>query len=257
MAKRKKKSPPTRLPKLEECEKALGEKAEAWVARCYEISCRIVAAGLVKGVAVYGHWLGPVHPKSHFAGKPRPFVQHGWILTDDGEVLDPTRWVFEAAKPYLYVGTEPDDWSVTPCRDCGLLDEEHDDDGPPDHCGNYRPELWPYDEGGNQWREAMQVTKPPPVPKKGEERNAFKVSPDVAIFVAGLLGEGDGSKLTTAQIFWLANLPYTTFAKACGGRAVREVYEAICDASDEGYFIEFIPLDNRTKAKREAGFARS
>ena len=53
---------PTR-PTLREVERALGEPATAWVARCYEIACAIVERKLVDGVAVYGHWTGPIAPR--------------------------------------------------------------------------------------------------------------------------------------------------------------------------------------------------
>ena len=111
---------------LAHCETALGEKASAWAGRCYEIACAIVVSKLVRGVAVYGHWLGDVDEKSCFLASTAcpPFVQHGWIvLHDDERILDPTRWAFEARKPYLFLGlpTKPDG------RAC-------------------------YDEGGNGWR---------------------------------------------------------------------------------------------------------
>jgi hypothetical protein len=238
------------LPTLAECEKALGEKANTWVARCYEISRRIVKTGLVKGEAVYGHWLGPVHPRSHFANRrdKLPFIQHGWILLDDAHVLDPTRWVFEAKKPYLYTGTVPDDWDVTPCKNCGLLEEEHDE-GHKDDCGLYEVEQWPYDEGGNRWRSRMGP--PAPVPKPHDQRLTFRVSPRMATFVAALLGQIDGTRLTSEQIFWLANLPYQTITKA-GNEAVKEIYEAICSVHRS--FIGFIPIDNANRARREWGF---
>ena len=250
----------TKIPTLKACEEALGEKAETWVARCYEISCRIVKAGLVKGTAVYGHWLGPVHRKSHFAkrNKALPFIQHGWILLEDGTVLDATRWVFEARKPYLYEGVEPDDFSVDRCENCEMLEEEHvvlHDNG---SCGAFKKPRWPYDEGGNKWREAMQV-RPAPKPKAKDQRLTLKLSTDVAAFVSALIGQVDGTNVTKDQIFWLANLPYQKLASKLGPGAVGEIYEAICAAGDavgESYFIEFIPIDNRTKAKHEAGFAR-
>jgi hypothetical protein len=36
-------------------------------------------------------------------------VRHGWILDEiTGEVIDPTRWVFENVDPYIFVGTDTD-----------------------------------------------------------------------------------------------------------------------------------------------------
>ena len=242
---------------LKSCEKAIGEPASAWVARCYEIAVKIVEAKLVPGgVAVYGHWLGPISSRSHFASRAGiGFTPHGWIyVEDEGLVIDPTRWAFEAVTPYIYNGYEPDDWNIVPCKTCGLLNEEHGERGPADNCWNYVLEPWPYDEGGNKWRAAVCRAKPVPKAKKGAKRLGLKLSADVAMFVGGLLGQPDGTRATDEQIFWLANLPYQQIAGAIGHRAVREIYDAICDAGS--YFIEFIPIDNRTKAKRETGFAR-
>jgi len=250
-----------KIPTLRECEKAIGEPATAWVSRCYEIARKIVDTGLVSrergldGVAVYGHWVGPISPRSHFADRAKlGFVQHGWIYVEaHGMVIDPTRWVFEAKQPYLYIEYEPAD-GYERCKHCQMLKCEHDFLGANDECDHYEPEEWPYDEGGNQWREAMQISKPPPKPKAKAKRLCLKLDALVAAHVGALLGQPDGTRMTNEQIFWLANLPYRTLMGNLGPQAVKTIYEAICDAGS--YFIEFIPIDNRTKAKREAGFAR-
>lgn len=246
---------PRALPTLEQCEKAIGEKAEAWVARCYEISCAIVAAGLVDGEAVYGHWLGDVAPGSHFADRGRmAFIQHGWILLKDGRVLDPTRWVFENVAPYLYVGEEPDHWSVTPCANCKLLKEEHRDDGPEDQCEMFEVEKWPYDEGGNQWREAMNHGRPAPVPEG--PRRKTKLDGWTASWVAAVLGIENGPKpeLAVNQLFYLANLSYNALKQAVGPEGVKAIYDEICDIDETS--ISFIPMDNSNRARRECGFDR-
>lgn len=256
--KRVPKKVPKRLPTLAECEKAIGEKAETWVARCYEISCAIVEAGLVEGEAVYGHWLGPVQPKSHFADRGRlPFIPHGWILLKDGEVLDPTRWVFEAKAPYLYVGLEPDDFTIDPCDSCGRLREEHDHygdllDGDDNECSGYKKPVWPYDEGGNRWREAMTVGQPKPVPE-GPRRTVSIFGP-TANWVEAILDENNASELTTGQLFYLANFSYPAVKRAVGPEGVKMIYTAIADLDDTS--ISWIPMDNLNRARRECGFDR-
>lgn len=242
------------LPTLEECERALGEKAQAWVARCYEISFRIVKAGLVDGEAVYGHWTGPLAKGSYFDRLRRgiPFIPHGWIQLKDGRVLDPTRWVFEDVAPYLYVGEPPDHWSVTPCANCGLLKEEHRDGGPEDQCDMFEVEKWPYDEGGNEWRDAVNAGRPKPVPQG--PRKKLKLEGWVAAWVGMLLGEEDGSRLALNQLFYLANVSYTTMLGAVGPEGVRAIYTAIADLDDTS--ISWIPVDNANRAKRECGFDR-
>jgi hypothetical protein len=249
-----------KLPTLGECEKAIGEPASAWVARCYEIACKIVKAGLVSrerglgGEAVYGHWVGSISPRSYFADRRSlGFVQHGWIWIEDRcMVIDPTRFVFEAKAPYIYADYEPAD-GYERCKHCQMIREEHDWLGANEECALFEPELWPYDEGGNRWREAMRLKKPPPKAKRGDKNEKLVLSAEMARFVGDLLGQPDGTRATAEQIFWLANLPYSVLSRA-GANGLKEIYEAICDAGS--YYIEFIPLDNRIKAKREAGFAR-
>jgi hypothetical protein len=244
---------PRELPSLAQCEKAIGEKAEKWVARCYEISCAIVAAGLVDGEAVYGHWIGDVAPGSHFAERGRlPFIPHGWILLKDGRVLDPTRWVFEDVDPYLYVGEEPDHWGVTPCANCRLLKEEHRDGGPEDQCEMFEIEKWPYDEGGNGWREVTTHGRPIPVPEGPRKKSGL--SGWTAAWVAAILKDGDVSTLAMNQLFYLANLSYQTIKQAVGPAGVKMIYDAIADLDETS--ICFIPADNANRARRECGFDR-
>lgn len=242
------------LPTLEECERALGEKAKAWVARCYEISYRIVAAGLVDGEAVYGHWTGDLAPGSYFARLKRgiPFVPHGWIQLKDGRVLDPTRWVFEDVAPYLYVGEPPDHWSVTPCANCGLLKEEHRDGGPIDQCDMFEVEKWPYDEGGNEWREAMTAGRPPPAAEG--PRRMIKLDGWTRAWVWRLFNVPDKEGLGLNQLFYLANFSYPKMLAAIGPDGVRAIYTAIADLDDTS--ISWIPVDNANRAKRECGFDR-
>lgn len=221
------------LPTLQECEEAVRSPATKWAGRCFEIAHKIVEAGLVSkerglgGEAVYGHWIGPIAPNSFFAAKERfGFVQHGWIFVPEHDlVIDPTRFVFEAKSPYLFVGHEP-------------IGEDHP---------------WPYDEGGNRWRTAFQV-KRPPQPESGDRRFELAIDAATADFVAALLGEAgaDGRHATDDQIFWLANLPYQKIADGIGNHRVHELYEAIAQA--ESYFEAFLPVDNRRKAGREAKF---
>jgi hypothetical protein len=45
--------------------------------------------------AVYGVYTGPDY-RNH------PLSRHGWVVINNKYVSDPTRWVFEQAKPYIY-----------------------------------------------------------------------------------------------------------------------------------------------------------
>lgn len=125
------------FPTVEDVEEAIKTQSADWRGWCYEIACAILDSGLIKGRAAYGHYYGPVAPL--WATKmakwgaysqdmsTAPIRPHGWIALADGDVCDPTRWV--------WTDTEPDIWI-----------------GPDDE----------YDEGGNIWRRAHLPDQPTP-----------------------------------------------------------------------------------------------
>lgn len=255
----KPKKPQGYIPTLEECEEVLGDRAFAWAGRCFEIASRIVDAGLVPGgVAVYGHWTGSIHPRSIFYDRRHlGFVPHGWILRDDGTVIDPTRWAFEGKRPYLFQGVEPDGFTIDPCMHCEMIDVEHND-AHEEACGNYEPAPWPYDEGGNEWREAIQGSRP--LPKGDGPKKPFKLSGAAAIMVSSLfkfdkIELPTDVMLTFEHVFYLANMSYRTLLKNCGPDGLKQIYEGIADFEENA--IAFIPWDNAERARREVGFDRT
>lgn len=82
----------------------IGVPVEEWPGRCHEIATLAVETGVLEGRTEYGIWLGPIAPDSLFGR--RPVARHGWIRLEDGRVADPTRWVFEGAEPYIYIGDD-------------------------------------------------------------------------------------------------------------------------------------------------------
>ena len=237
-----------RIPPLADIEKRIGIAAYSWKARCYEISCQLVDSEIVKGTAVYGHWIGPIAETSFF-GRYRDigFCHHGWVLTKGGWVVDPTRWVFEDVKPYIYVG-HPD------------VDSD-----------------WYYDEGGNQWRK--DNLSPPPkysaVGRRVDLRlydNLMQIALTAAMFLrtdqeqareyaqpivhaaaacgqirmlfGDALNKRDPDALTIDQAFWLANAPYQAL-----GPSVWVIYQAL-ERAGQGALI---PFDNLKRAEREYG----
>lgn len=160
---------------------------EDWKGNCYGLACSFVEDEIVEGKAVYGHWLGPIAETSFFAERRyMPFVQHGWVRMADDKIVDPTRWVFEDVKPYIYEGYD---------------DEEY------------------YDEGGNKWRESRHGL--PPEPNAKERSIKYTLTGEAKLFVFDLLGL---HKMTATikfnQIFWLANCSPTTLGCYC-----KEIYE--------------------------------
>lgn len=207
---------------LADFEAVLGPAAE-WAGRCHEVSSACVARGLVRGVAVYGHWLGEVAPGSYF-GQRRPglpFVRHGWVRRTDGKICDPTRWAFTGEAPHVFVG----------------------------------PNGGEYDEGGNVLRAAL-LREPPrfdPMADRIYHLAKDRLSAEAWEHIERLLGAaylGDLTEcdqpgdLTREQMFWLANLPLGSL-----GQHAREIYEAIAAEGEEA----FVPVDNRLRAEREGG----
>lgn len=101
--------PDASLPPLSEAlnlsglERAIGLRSWEWPGRCFEISRALVQKMGVEGRAAYGFWTGPVTPSMFFDGSAAR-VRHGWVVIPDGRIIDPTRFVFEHAEPYIYVG---------------------------------------------------------------------------------------------------------------------------------------------------------
>lgn len=238
---------------IRDIEKVAGP-VKNWPGNCYAIACAIAKAGLVDGEAVYGHWIGTVHPKSMFYSRSRAgFCRHGWVQLSDGRVLDATRWVFENVAPYIYVG-DPEDFVFVRCEVCGHLDDEHEHgffrhcsvEGC-DCCDYEEGERWPYDEGGNGLRATMLPLPPEPkAPWRG-----LKIEGEAVLKLEKLLGrsltarfdptEGDIA-VGQEELLWIANLPYEMLEPV-----TTDVYRAVIAAGGK----QFIPLDNRNRAQRE------
>jgi hypothetical protein len=162
-------------PTIAEIEEAIRTPTRSWKGSCFAIADALVESDLlgVECAAVYGHWLGGSHPEGHFADRAAmPFIQHGWVMTEDGYVVDPTRWVFENEPPYLFTA-KPD--------------------------GN---ENWPYDEGGNKFR--MSMLSPPP--EFDGAAKLVEVDFGTAAGMVRSLLVSDNNVFTEGQLFWLANL---------------------------------------------------
>jgi hypothetical protein len=204
---------------VREWERRIGEGAESWKGRCYDIATRGVACGLVPGVAVYGHYLGAVHADSMFAPKAWVgFQRHGWVRAAGGVLYDPTRWVFEAVDPYVFTG------KADACRE--------------------------YDEGGCGVRQ--QFRQPPPKMVSGYAKNWDVVMrPDLSPNDTALLGclIGDGEGFTRARLYWLANHGPEELGEAC-----KPFYRWL----RENKMQSAVPADNwrRVMASRGTRFGR-
>ena len=171
-----------------------------------------------------------------------PFVPHGWIVTNEDEVVDPTRWVFENVEPYIFVGID-DHADFTSCANCGHIGDEHARNFLQEclccDCPCYERTPWPYDEGGNAWRRANMKPPPPPV---GKRVCVLTLHTLARLHVQKLLRDTHDA-FTQAQLFWLANLPYD----------ILQPHAAAIYAAYENVSLQaLIPIDNRLRAEREA-----
>jgi hypothetical protein len=191
---------------------AIGIPANRWNGNCYAIAMALVRAAVVDGDAVYGHYRGTVAadgPWGHCVG--HPFIQHGWVITEDGTIVDPTRWCFENVEPYIAVITEDEN------------------------------EYMDYDEGGNDFRQLLRGE----CPKAQKTDNFFTVElpEDTSLFVNTMLPDGvSHNYLAGSQLGWVANTPYETLGLHAG-----PLYKALGDMG----LIGFVPWDNQQRAKRE------
>jgi len=182
---------------------------EGWPGHCYQVASQVFRSELLpaRSQLSYGIWHGPIAEGNIFTG--RPFSNHGWIDLPDGRVYDPTRWVFESAAPYIYVGRS-------------------------DH----------YDFGGNALRQALfrQGLKPP-VAKPDDPRKPLKVAHDLRKVLNDVLQlpASHPASYTVDQVHWLAHIDPVQVAHLKAG--ARRLYQAIVDAGHGA----LIPMDNRNR----------
>lgn len=244
-----------RIPTIDECVRALDWSTEKWRGQCYGVALALIESKLVSGRAVYGHYYGPISPTSKpfgsRAGTSFP-AHHGWIVTEDGHIIDPTRWVFEDRAPYIYhldpcgcgdfddsMDEISDDWMDGICY-CGHITEEYR------KHGFFRPCKFngdDYDEGCQRWLEDNST--PPPGDELDLTKRTFDLplTGDARRIVYALLQLsrfGDDPirplSLSIAQAMWLAHLPVESL-----GMVSTAIYEAM-EACGAGAFI---PIDSR------------
>ena len=207
-----------KLPTIEELLAIIGQPIELW-----EGNCSMVAARLAKHLGVKtarGHYCGPVSPSGYWGTRMGGgFIQHSWVVMPDARgvyhentetIVDPTRWSFEAKKPYI--------WSKP--------DTERD-----------------YDEGGNRARERML---PRSVADVTGDPIHFELESVPCDHIAALCGASDYSEdyplLYKEELHLLANRSPDKIEWFY----VAEVYEGLIEAGFEGS----IPLDNMQMVAR-------
>ena len=197
------------LPTVKMVEKVLGMEASKWKDKCHQIACAMLDAGLVAGVERYGHYYGPVSPG--YSRRALPFQRHGWIETPDGQVIDPTRWVFEMVEPYIYHGPG-DDYDAAKQR---MRAEQ---------VGPYPGPHDPASESKNltaSQREAQRKTV------------QLNMNSQARTHLGELTG-GHVASFSVNQVYWLAHLPLAWL-----GEHAPAIYGAIAKAG----YKAMIPFD--------------
>jgi hypothetical protein len=183
---------------FEAIEIAAGVRVKNWHGKCYTIACSAIRTGLIKGRAVYGHYLGKINLQGYW-GVQAPasgFVRHGWVVLKNKSIFDPTRWSFENVEPYFAI-IKPDD-----------------------------PRYNDYDEGGNRLRARFE--RPSPEYNPDDKAVELNLKPAARKFVLTLLEHPPEIKV--GHVFWLANLSLSRLEPHAKG-----IYSAIIKAGHGAY----------------------
>lgn len=181
---------------IKEVAKIIGFPLADWPGNCYYVASLCVTKGVINGALRYGHYRGPISPKSQFASsRVLGFCQHGWVQLENGMIFDPTRWVFEKKRPYIFVG----------------------------------PNLGWYDVGGSVVKDMLRG-EPPIYEDTGKQETIFKLS-DGAINLCRLLLKDDRNAINFSlkQVWYLCTTHPTKF-----GSFAKEIYDEFVRTKNVG-----------------------
>lgn len=169
-----------------------------WVMRCHEISAMAIGSGCITGSTIYGNYYGPISSECPMEewilrsqqGIP---VRHGWIRQPSNVIIDPTRWVFEGADPYVALILSGD--------------KEHQE----------------YDPGA----QILRAHTAGPLPTRGSDKLEHSLELDKSLITWSklMLQDKQGPPYTVLQIMWLANV-----TPAVLGMVAPFFYRALADA---------------------------
>jgi hypothetical protein len=210
---------------LREAVKLIGSKPSTWEGNCFGVASAL--APYLGGVAVYGHWLGKVSPNGFWKARTgHPFQQHGWVVLPNEKgvyseqtetIIDPTRWSFEAKKPYVWQGKN---------------------DGT-------------YDEGGNKMRMHLGSRDVP----NDDYVEPLDTSNECLEHLAMLLRNSDveSGLILKSEVIAIANAA----PKALDWFWVAEIYEALDKAGYRAFIPtdNWKMVDRRRGLRRDAGDA--
>ena len=179
---------------VEEIAKIINLPVQEWKGNCYGVAMACVEKGVVKGKARYGQFLGYIAEDGFFKGAG--CHQHGWVDIEDGNVFDPTRWVFENAKPYIHTGYNNGE----------------------------------YDLGANKLKELLNI-RAKVAPQFDDKKSLITIKNNETLpIIQNYLGDTRNSNIFSInQIHWLANENPTNL-----GENAKAIFQALievdCDA---------------------------
>lgn len=202
---------------VEDIAQAIGLPVEQWPGNCYAVAVKMNEKLQLGLTPCYGHFSGWVHRASMFSPRMQSMgvVNHGWLATDDGVIVDPTRFVFENQPAGIYIG------------------REHSAD---------------YERGGNSALDRMLGGRPRPAFDPTQELKILPVlAAEHASACAWVIDQLEQSRARpqhcamTAELFWLCNRP-PQWMVATDGQPMAAPFYRLAQALGFGAFI---PIENR------------
>lgn len=172
----------------------IGIPLNDWAGNCYGIACQMLVHEVLEGRPCYGHYHGKIAPNTLFSD--RPIVQHGWIETKDGYIIDPTRWVFENVEPYIFTNKK------------NLAKE--------------------YDEGGQR---LLKLTMPP-IPEHDSSKAICSIDDKkMAFLISSMLKRKNvQTQLTVMECHWLGKQPLDML-----GDNAKDLYQFMIDKNQSAW----------------------
>lgn len=198
---------------------------ECWPGNCFAIATAIVRKfDWTEGAeSVYGLYLGRVSQDCEmFHGKGA--VRHGWIVTKEGVLVDPTAWVFEAQDPHVRI--------LVPGTSMHF--ELHDF----------------YDEGAESIAEHARLD----FPSAGKDRvhrvpNKRLLETMQSHVRTRTLASYPKTGFTAAQLGWICRRPYSAWPP--------DVARALYAFVDSIQLSACVPVDYRRRCARETRWVES
>lgn len=224
---------------MQELGERIGVPVSTWHGRCFEIASLLVKAFAWEDAeAVYGLYLGPIaRGCKTFEPCRSGATRHGWIVTREGVLVDPTAWVFQASEPALRVllpGTE-EDFNV----------REHYDEGAESLSGVYSQLFPDASSCANQEvvavpdRELLQalLEHATRIHRVDQALQAMQRAPALRAQVEQAGG------FVREQLSWLAKRPYSSL----GTKTARGLYQLLIERN----LSSLIPVDFLRRMRRE------